>query len=613
MVLRAPPLRNDPHEADHAERASDHEGVMDTLRASNREGVVYTPRASDREGVVYTPRDVCEPMVRMALAPLLDEWQAILAKRVIDPCVGEGAFLVEIVRVMADQLDGQLDGRRLGGRQLGGRQLGRDAKRHVAETCVYGLDIDPRAVARSITAVEDFVGARVPKLREHVVVGDALGLTKTRPSRWPAAFDALVANPPYVRQELLANKQALRSFETYDGVADLYVYFVELAHRIARRFCLVVPNKWMTAAYGRPLRQFLERRNSIEGLVDFSEGLFDDADAFPCIVWGTSDGAKEPLRAGRASPPVARALARVPIVAHSTWRSDGATRADGATTTDGAKAGEPWHVDHADDAALLDRLARDLPPLSAIVPERPSRGVVTGCNRAFVIDGATRERLVDEEPEAAALVRPFIKGRDVRRWKPAPIDRYILLVDRGTSLRGLPRLRAHLEQFRDALEPRPAKHVGPWDGRKPGAYQWYELQDPVVPLARSRKPRLFYQDIQTAPACCLDPSGELVPDTTVWILPTDDRFLLALLGSPLYAWYAQRRFPPALNGAVRPKLEYMRALPIAQPPPALRAKITALVDQQLREPESARDRQIAELVNDAYGLSASERALLDQR
>jgi hypothetical protein len=246
-----------------------------------------------------------------------------------------------------------------------------------------------------------------------------------------------------------------------------------------------------------------------------------------------------------------------------------------------------------------------------VIPERPSRGVVTGCNRAFVIDAATRERLLADEPDCAPLVRPFLKGRDVRRWQPAASDRFILLVDRGTSLAELPRLRAHLERFREALEPRPREHRGVWHGRKPGRYRWFELQDPVVPLAKARAPRLFFQDIQTQPACCLDPTGELVPDTTVWILPSADPLVLAILNSPLYAWYARRRFPPALNGAVRPKLEYMRALPIATPRRPLRARIASLVASQLRHADPARDAELAELVADAYALSPAERALVD--
>ncbi|HUJ58188.1 MAG TPA: Eco57I restriction-modification methylase domain-containing protein [Kofleriaceae bacterium] len=530
-------------------------------------------------GVVYTPREVCEPMVRRALAPLVAGKTAaeLLALRVCDPAIGEGAFLVEIVRVIAEALGG------------------RDARRRVAERCIAGADIDPRAVAAARRALEQLADAPLPALAERLRVGDALALD------WPVV-DAVVGNPPYIRQERLAAcKQALRRFASYDGVADLYVYFVELAHRMLRpggRYCLIVPNKWLTAAYGGPLRRFLARERSLEGVVDFARALplFGDADAFPCIVWGTAGGSAAPIAAHRVAEPIAVAAALDrPGAPHArdAWR-------DG-----------PWHVDAPGDAGLLARLAREFAPLGEVVTAPPSRGVVTGCNRAFVIDGATRARLVDAEPAAAALIRPFVKGRDLRRWRPAQSDRFILLVDRGTSLAGLPRVRAHLARFRAALEPRPRDHAGAWPGRKPGAYRWYELQDPVVPLAVARAPRLLYQDIQTAPACALDP-GELVPDTTVWILPTGDPFVLAVLNSPLYLWYARRRFPPALNGAVRPKLAYLRALPLAEPAVDLHAQIAVRVAAQLDAPDPARDRELAALVGDAYRLSRRERALIDQ-
>lgn len=533
-------------------------------------------RARRDLGVVYTPRDVSEPMVRLALAPLLAHRSDVLALRICDPAIGEGAFLVEIVRVLAEALGG-----------------GRDARRRVAEHCIHGVDIDPRAVTQARAAVEDFVGTPVPALHAHLRTGDALAID------WGLRFDALVGNPPYVRQERLANKAALRGFTAYDGVADLYVYFIELAHRIADRFCLIVPNKWMSAAYGRPLRELMARARSVEGVVDFARGLplFSDADAFPCIVWGSSAGSDAPIRSSRVSgsTSVREALEDpgTPIE-RSRWTRN------------------PWHIDDASDSGLLDRLTATWPSLGTVIGTRWSRGVVTGCNRAFVISGATREALVAAEPGAEALIRPFLKGRDVRRWQAptaAALDRYVLLVDRGTSLAKLPRVRAHLAHYRDALEPRPMAHEGAWSGRKPGAYKWHELQDPVVPLAKSHAPRLFYQDIQTAPACCLDETGELVPDTTVWILPSADRFLLAVLNSPLYFWYARRRFPPALNGAVRPKLEYMRAFPLASPSPAIRQRVTMLVGLQLRAATAARDAELADLVATAYGLSVAERAL----
>jgi len=271
---------------------------------------------------------------------------------------------------------------------------------------------------------------------------------------------------------------------------------------------------------------------------------------------------------------------------------------------------EPWHIESLEERALLSRLERDYPTLGEVIETRWSRGVVTGFNEAFVIDEATRDRLISEEPGATTLIRPFVKGRDLVPYGPPDVERWILLVDRGTSLDDLPRVRTHLAAFRPQLEPRPERWSGgKWPGRKPGAYAWYELQDPVVPLAKNRAPRILYQDIQTVPLASLDRTGDMIPDTTVWILPSTDLVLLAILNSPLYGWIAQRRFMPALNGAVRPKLAYMQRLPIPAGSPALRARIEALVEQRIAEGTNHRDAAIAELVAQLYELTPAERAL----
>lgn len=586
-------------------------------------------RSDDVRGVVYTPPSVARPMVELALEPLVAGRSAaeLLELRVCDPAIGEGAFLAEVIEVLAGAVA------KVGRSEGGAKRAMADARRAVVERCIAGIDVDARAV--------EVARARLGAADGALLVGDALGLDWA--GAFPDAFarggfDAVVGNPPYIRQESLGarSKAEVRGFASYDGVADLYIYFIELAHRIVRpggRYCLITPNKWLTAAYGRPLRAFLAAQASVDGVVDLSRApLFAGADAFPSIVWGTAGAARErPIRATRVE--TASALDGDGVVA-------AALREPGAPHARERWRAEPWHIDAPAERALIDRLERAWPALGEVIQGRPARGVVTGCNRAFVIDRATRDRLLDEEPEAAPLIRPFVKGRDVRRWLPEPVERWILLIDRGTSLDALPAVAAHLAQFRTALEPRPAAWRGAWKGRKPGAYRWFELQDPVGALAASRAPRLLYQDIQTGPACCLDRGGlagdglagdgliqaareALVPDTTVWILPSADLYLLAVLNSALYGWYARRRFPPALNGSVRPKHEYLRALPIATPSPSARAAIERLIQQRLaieaprragddRASATARelDAAIETAVFAVYEISREERALV---
>jgi methylase of polypeptide subunit release factors len=88
-------------------------------------------------------------------------------------------------------------------------------------------------------------------------------------------FDAIVGNPPYVRQELIRPiKPALkRAFpDTYDGVADLYVYFFDQGLRLLKpggRLSYMVTNKWLRAGYAEELRALLADRSWVEFVADF--------------------------------------------------------------------------------------------------------------------------------------------------------------------------------------------------------------------------------------------------------------------------------------------------------------------------------------------------------
>ena len=103
-------------------------------------------------------------------------------------------------------------------------------------------------------------------------------------------FDAVVGNPPYVRQEGLSEFKPFFQawYESFSGVADLYTYFYEKGLKILRRSGMssyIVTNKWLKAGYGEPLRRFFAANSQFTEIVDFGHApIFPDADTFPCIV-----------------------------------------------------------------------------------------------------------------------------------------------------------------------------------------------------------------------------------------------------------------------------------------------------------------------------------------
>ena len=99
-------------------------------------------------------------MVERALAPLLADATAaeIRALRVCDPAMGDGAFLVEVIDVLAARLPGARA----------------TARRTIAERCVYGVDLDDAAVAAARARIAASTGADATTLARSLRVGDAL-------------------------------------------------------------------------------------------------------------------------------------------------------------------------------------------------------------------------------------------------------------------------------------------------------------------------------------------------------------------------------------------------------------------------------------------------------
>lgn len=147
-----------------------------------------------RGGVHFTPQDIAERMVRRTLEPLLAllSPEQTLGLHVCDPCVGGGAFLLEVVRQLGQRL---VDGR-----------IERDilvAKRLVAMHCVYGVDRCRWAVATAKIALwlECRATSMPPTWLDHNIrVGDSLvGLNDKQIARFHWKEDAEIAEVPELR------------------------------------------------------------------------------------------------------------------------------------------------------------------------------------------------------------------------------------------------------------------------------------------------------------------------------------------------------------------------------------------------------------------------------
>jgi len=95
-----------------------------------------------------------------------------------------------------------------------------------------------------------------------------------------------------------------------------------------------------------------------------------------------------------------------------------------------------WSLTDETSQALLDKLRKVGVPLGKYVDKKIYYGIKTGLNEAFVIDEATKDRLIAEDARSEEIIKPFLAGRDIKRYEKPKVKNYLILMPKGwTSAR----------------------------------------------------------------------------------------------------------------------------------------------------------------------------------
>ena len=399
-----------------------------------------------------------------------------------------------------------------------------------------------------------------------------------------AGFDVVIGNPPYVRQEKLGPDKPFyqeRYSDVYHGVADLFVYFFAQGLRLLRkdgRLAFISSNMWLRTNYATPLRRYLRTQTTVETIVDLGNTrVFADApDLSPSV------------QIVHKTLPTDKHAAQVAVFGRGesikSFREQLADKLFPVSIHDQLDTG--WQLTNNDLRALFNKIMAAGKPLGEEIEGQMYYGVKTGLNEAFIIDQATRDRLVKEHPQSVEIIKPMLRGEDLRPWYQENEGRWLIFARRGIEINKYPAVLEYLQQFRDQLEPRPENWDNKnWPGRKPGPYKWYEIQDSVDYYEVFEKPKIFWPDIARFPRFSWDELGQLVNNKGYVLLPSD-KSLLGILQSRI-SWFCITRLCAPLGERVGLMIyqhftQFMVNIPIPPLTDDQRAHIGTLA-QQLTE------------------------------
>jgi hypothetical protein len=296
-------------------------GKRITIGSGHRARIEEKPEVRHAGGVYYTPQYIVEYIVERTVGELVKgkKPEEVAAMRFVDPACGSGSFLLGTYQYLLNWHKEQYGALKKMAKGKKSDKLRPDGelttaeKKRILVNNIYGVDLDANAVevtklslllkcmeGETHASIEQQLGLfheRVlPTLDKNVQCGnslidvDAFDLLPEeethalRPFNWQRAFpevfkkggfDAVLGNPPYVRQELLTPQKPYyqEHFAVYHGVADLYTYFMERAAALLKPgglYGIIVANKWMRANYGEPLRRWLKQQD-IRELIDFGD------------------------------------------------------------------------------------------------------------------------------------------------------------------------------------------------------------------------------------------------------------------------------------------------------------------------------------------------------
>ena len=182
-----------------------------------------------------------------------------------------------------------------------------------------------------------------------------------------------------------------------------------------------------------------------------------------------------------------------------------------------------------------------------------SRGVPTGPDRAFVVDGATRDALLSQNPQSASLLKPFIEARHVNKWRIEEPGQWLLHIPAGAvDINEHPAILQYLQPFREQLEKRPQQN-------------WFELpSDATDDVAHLVQPKIVCFQNAGRPIFNLDRSGAYFADTGL-ALPREDYYLLGVLNSRLHWCLLEGLSAATGTDAAQIQAAHIEALPFPIP------------------------------------------------
>lgn len=424
-------------------------------------------------------------------------------------------------------------------------------------------------------------------------------------------FDIVIGNPPYVQLEgKLASFYEDCGYEVFTKRGDLYCLFYERGVELLKDKALlayITSNKWMRAGYGEQLRAFFATKTNPLQLLDFAgTKIFKSATVDTNILIT----AKET----NAHQTLALPFKQV----------DASVLSDLFAYVEGKRANAMTAFENGDAWTILSSIEQGIKRKVEAVGTplkdwdiQINYGIKTGFNDAFIISTEKCNEIlancksVEERQRTEALIRPILRGRDIKRYGYDWADLWVINTHNGIKgrlprikIEDYPAVKAHLDQYKKKLFKRADKGDTPYNLRNCAYIEDFS------------KPKIVYMEIQTDnpnagyPFPCFSyDNNESIVLNTAYIMCSDAvdvRYILGVLNSKLGRFITKLYVTQLQERQYRMLAQYVSKFPIVKPLKSIETEISAKVAQILTDSSVSLYGEIDTIVYNLYGLSPEE-------
>lgn len=419
-------------------------------------------------------------------------------------------------------------------------------------------------------------------------------------------FDIVIGNPPYIQLQNnggeLAKLYENCNYSTFARTGDIYCLFYERGWQLLKKeghLCYITSNKWMRAGYGEKTREFFANKTNPMLLIDFAGvKIFESATVDTNILLFSKSNNKHETVCAVTNKQNKDSVKNL---------SDFVQQQNNICNFNSS---DSWVILSPIEQSIKRKIEAVGTPLKDW-DIQINYGIKTGFNDAFIITTIKREEILancqteDERKRTAELIRPILRGRDIKRY--GYVDNGLYLINTHNGVRGriprikiedYPAVKAHLDQYWDRIATRADKGDTPYNLRNCAYLEVFSM------------PKIMYPNMTKYIPFYFDEKGFYQNDKSFMITGANVAYLTAFLNSSLFKFCFLNNFPELQGGTRELRKIFFDKIPVLKVSDEINNSFIPLLNDIQNEYTKQKAQRIDSMLFDLYNLTTDERKVI---